>query len=238
MSIAILCPSKDRVIKFRGMVNSAYKTAYKSESVCIYLGIAEEDTQKYGYGSFLSYKFPLSTTAHKWNKLAEIAMQNLNKNLFMLGADDMIFTTPGWDKALLDHYNALDNKIHVYALQDSRDENGTPHIIVTREYIEAMGWFVPPIFLHWFIDSWTVAIAKANNCFTHMKDYLLIHDKPSDNGQADETHSRIREWGWHERDRWVADKCVDVLDMYKQKLASNMLWILDGEKRRLNNESE
>lgn len=161
-------------------------------------------------------------TAHKWNRLAECAMQFTDLNLFMLGSDDMYFDTPGWDKALIDHYNALENKTHVYHLQDSRDVDGTPHPIVTREYIEAMGYFVPPIFLHWHVDSWTVQIAKANDCFTHLRDYKLVHDKPSDKGEFDETFNRIRQWGWRDRDQYVNDACQHFLAQEKRRLSVAM----------------
>jgi hypothetical protein len=150
--------------------------------------------------------------------MSEAAMVGGENKLFMLGADDMIFETEGWDKALIDHYNALENKIHVFSLQDSRDIDGTPHIICTREYIEAMGYFLPPLFLHWYVDSWTAEIAKANGCFTHLRDYKLTHDKPSDQGKPDETHSRIRQFGWHERDKWVNDHCQHFLRHEKDRL--------------------
>jgi len=199
MSIAILCPTRaERKAGVDRLINSASETLVR-------VFVDDRD---------------MMPTVQKWNDLSDYAMQDKSIKLFMLGSDDMYFDTPGWDKALLDHYNALENKIHVYHLQDSRDENGTPHPIVTREYIEAMGYFVPPIFLHWQIDTWTVAIAKYNNVFTHMRDYLLIHDKPNDRGNPDETHSRIRQWGWHERDKYVNDKCQNFLEYEKARLGS------------------
>lgn len=217
--IAILCPTRGRPEQFARMVSSI-----RSMNVRVLMGYEKQEFDVY-YEHICKCRPPFEIspielhdmlpTAHKWNLLSEVAMINRSSyhdcNLFMLGADDMAFETPGWDKALIDHYNALENKIHVYSLQDSRDENGTPHIICTREYIEAMGYFVPPIFLHWFVDSWTVQIARANNCFTHFKEFVLRHDKPSDVGKPDETHSRIRQWGWHERDKWVAEKMGHVL---------------------------
>lgn len=228
MTIAILCPSRARPELCQRMVKSAYNST--NGKILIYVAIGADE--------FASYKailsLPESTrvglvlvsmpdcpTAFKWNLLAELAMKE-KPDLFMLGADDMIFSTPCWDTALLENYNKLENKIHVYALLDSRDPNGTPHPIVTREYIEAMGYFIPPIFLHWMIDTWTVEIAQANQCFTHMKDYLLVHDKPSDKGQGDETHNRIRNMGWRERDKWVADKCQHFLAYEKARLARIM----------------
>lgn len=236
--IAILCPTRGRPEQCRRLMESVNATAQSSEYV-VRFGVSDVERDWVGGENLLSiaHRYPDNLpTAHKWNLLAQEAMKAPNTKLFMLGADDMIFTTPLWDKALIDDYNALENKVHVYALQDSRDPEGTPHPIVTREWIEAMGYFVPPIFLHWFVDSWTVAVARRNNCFTHMKDYLLVHDKPSDRGEADETHNRIRDWGWHSRDQWVNERCQHILDhevnrlscaisVYKRALMSQGNWV-------------
>lgn len=199
MSIAILCPTRGRPEQFKRMCESADKTTVTNVEV-LALSNGEDD-----YAENVPTDLP---TVMMWNLLAKAT----DAKLLMLGADDTIFTTPGWDEALIDHYNKLENKIHVYALQDSRDPEGTPHPIVTREYIDAMGYFIPPIFLHWFVDTWTVQIAKANNCFTHLKHFGLTHDKPSDRGIIDDTHSRIRRMGWHERDTYVNQSCHHFLD--------------------------
>lgn len=230
MTIALLCPTRARPDQLKRMITSALATA--TERVDIYVGISEEDRALYALNGCRPYSFPDGMpTAHKWNMLAYYAgMQGAS--LFMLCADDVVFSTPCWDKALLDHYNALENKIHVYHLRDSRNENGTPHPIVTREYIEAMGYFLPPLFLHWFVDTWTVEIAKANNCFTHLKDYQLLHDKPSDRGQADETHNKIRHMGWHDRDKWVHEHCGHFLEFEKKRLGKAIAQSMSMEERR------
>jgi len=211
--IAILCPTRGRPEQFNRMRQSIKDTT--TSEVFLYAYSVENDYEWKGANVIVGPDYP---TAHKWNVLAAAAIEYPETKLFILGADDMIFETPGWDKALIDHYNSLENKIHVYALQDSRDENGTPHVIVSREYIEALGYFVPPIFLHWFIDTWTVEIARDNNCFTHLREYSLRHDKPSDIGKPDETHSRIREWGWHSRDKYVNETMKHLLETETKRL--------------------
>ncbi len=217
MTISLLCPTRGRPEQFKRMCESVQKTSSNPVEIYFYQSTSDNTSYDCPTGSSHIKKCigPDWPTVHSWNWLAENAAGN---KLFMLAADDMIFSTIGWDTALLDHYNALENKIHVYALQDSRDINGTPHPIVTREYMDAMGYFMPPIFLHWFVDSWTVDIARANNCFTHLKDYELVHDKPSDKGQADETHNRIRCNGWWERDSYVNATCQHFLELEKQRL--------------------
>jgi len=214
MSIAILCPTRGRPEEFKRMRESVEKTATSS------IGIYAVSNGQDSYVPNVSVDMP---TVHMWNSLCKNAMTNPKNQLFMLGADDTVFSTPGWDDAILDHYNNLEDKIHVYSFQDSRDRDGTPHPIVTREYIDAMGYFLPPIYLHWFVDLWTVAIAKANNCFTHLHDYQLIHIKPSDSGNPDETHSRIRRMGWHDRDKYVNDTCQHFLSFEKNRLGSAIM---------------
>lgn len=220
--IALLCPTRDREKQYRRMVDSAVATSgsVKARGASADLSLIRIFSASNGGDNYAARRFPKDIpTVHMWNRLAKEAYDVTDVKLFMLASDDIIFSTPRWDEALLDHYEKLENKIHVYHLQDSRDPDGTPHPIVTREYIGAMGYFLPPLFMHWYVDSWTVSIAKANNCFTHLKDYELIHDKPSDRGEADQTHNHIRSMGWHERDKCVNDTCQHLLEFEKQRLA-------------------
>lgn len=219
--IALLTPTRGRPEQFKRMVESVGKTT--SGTWSCWAAIDEDGSEKYHQHWSRIVTVDGMPTVYKWNLLAKYALQDDDNKLFMLAADDMVFDTPGWDRALIKHYEALENKIHVYSLRDSRDPDGTPHPVVTREYMEAMGYFVSPIFLHWFVDTWTVAIANGNNAFTHLKDYLLIHDKPSDKGQPDETHSRIRRQGWHERDKYVNETCGHFLKTEINRLAEFML---------------
>lgn len=222
MTIALLCPTRDRPDQCQRMIKSAQTTGLDDISKRVYLALSLEDYDIYETTANDLITPDGMPTVHKWNLLAQQALKDQSCKLFMLAADDIVFSTPCWDKALLDHYNALHNKIHVYAFRDSRDPDGTPHPIVSREYIEAMGYFFPPIFLHWFVDSWTVDIAKSNGVFTHLKDYMLEHRKPSDTGNPDETHTRIRAMGWHERDKFVNEHCQHYLALEKSRLKMRM----------------
>ena len=219
--IAILCPTRGRPEQLRRMVESVAQTV----SDPVYIAIAPTRPSDIylpdinGKTIISKFEYPDNLpTAQKWNNMAEAALKS-EANLFMLGSDDMYFATSGWDKALIDHYNALENKIHVYALQDSRDVDGTPHPVFTREWIEFWGYMLNPMWLHWYVDTWAVEIAKANNCFTHLRGFSLQHIKPSDEGRPDETHNRIRSFGWAERDRFVWKNSQPYLEFDKKRLA-------------------
>lgn len=219
MTIAILVPTRARPQLFKRMVDSALSTASDPNNLRFYVAIRDEDREIYTHDilKHACHKHIMPDgmpTSHKWNCLSEYAIRD-NCKLFMLAADDIVFTTPCWDKALLEVY---DGKPHVYSLLDSRDASGTPHPIVNREYIEAMGYFLPPIFLHWYVDTWTVEIAKANNCFTHLKDYMLIHDKGWDKNKPDDTHNFLHKAAWLNCDQYTNKHCQHLLQTEKQRL--------------------
>lgn len=227
--IVLLCPTRARPNQCKRMIESVVNTTDKSIRVDICLAFSEEESISYGIplgpynGSHVvisHYTMFDCPTAFKWNHMAEHQMTISKHKFFMLAADDMIFSTPYWDRKLREDYNG---KPHVYAFRDSRDEDGTPHPIVTREYIEAMGYFLPPLFLHWYVDSWTVEIAKANDCFTHLKDYMLIHDKPYARGEPDDTHNSIRQSGWLNSDMWTNEHCQHFLALEKSRLKMRMV---------------
>lgn len=215
MTTALLCPTRARPLQLKRMISSVRAT---SDGVNIYTGTT------FGVDERGFMEFPDGMpTVYKWNILAEEAMKDPGNKLFMLCADDVVFSTPLWDKALLEAYNNLEEKTHVFALQDSRDKDGFPHPIFTREWIEFFGYMLPPIFLHWRIDTWSVELAKNAGCFTHLKDYMLGHIKPSDYGNPDETHSRIRDWGWHNRDQYVNEKCQHYFELDKKRLKEKIV---------------
>lgn len=222
--IAILCPTRGRPDQCRRMIESVFATT--KEHLEIHLYIADDDPKMDQY-SELSISYgndvfwhhgPDCSTVHKWNYL----VGKTDARLLMLGADDMVFATPWWAEKLVEKYNGLQNKIHVFHLQDSRDVQGTPHPIISREYMDAMGYAFCPLFFHWYVDTWTREIAKSNNCFTHLRDYLLIHDKQSDNGKADDTHTKIRLAGWPDRDKFVNDTCQHLLQFEKERLGKTI----------------
>lgn len=221
--IALLCPTRGRPEQCRRMVESAYNTSASSLHVGLYLAdtdVAKPYQEKPWHNCVKMFTGPDFPTVMKWNWLAE---QYKDCDLFMLAADDIEFMNKGWDAKIIEHYEGLTNKIHCYALQDSRDKDGTPHFFVTREWIDAMGYAFIPIFNHFFVDTWTVAIAKANDVFTHLRDYLLVHDKSNDKGTPDQTHLRIRENGTHDRDKYVNDTCGHFLDVEKSRLKLALL---------------
>lgn len=239
--IAMLLTTFGRSEMCRIVLESISKTAFNKKNIGVFIGLSEgdKDIQKYTemikqsckeFGLDISvYIFRDWTLAMCHNVLSE---KTMDYDLHFGVGDDTIFRTPGWDETIIKSYKALDNKIHMWSLLDNRDAKGMPAPCISREYIQAMGWRVPPYFMHWYCDTWTTEIAKANNCITHLTDYLLFHDKQSERGIKDEAYYRIRHRGGYERDSYMAESCKHFLEVEKKRLGKIIEdWKLDRKLR-------
>lgn len=213
--ISILCPSRGRPELARKLYDSLKQNTSGDFELLFYCNVDDEQVVKYSQylpnGSsncriFYGHDQP---TGFSWQFLAEKA----SGRILILMGDDAEFITPDWDTKLLTEYGKLPaDKIAVFSFQDGRGEVGLshPHPAVTREWMNALGYFVPPQFLHWYLDTWLVELAQSVQRFFYVKDILVRHTKPSDHGKPDETHNRIRRSNWNARDKMVYEKLKEI----------------------------
>ncbi len=81
-------------------------------------------------------------------------------DLVMALGDDVVFRTPGWDwsldKMLCDYPDAL----VVGFMNDGRGRDKAEHVVATRAWIEAAGYFLPRHFEHFSADAWVEDVAR------------------------------------------------------------------------------
>lgn len=193
--ISILCPSRGRPDMARRMKESALTTANGEIEVLFYLN--QDDPELKGYDGLRGLVMPEVTTAYAWNFLTAEA----NGDMFMLAGDDCIFKTQGWD----DRFKEVvpDDGIYCVAPHDGREDNSFPHFAVGRKWVETLGYFVPPIFFHWYVDSWTTDLARRIDRLFYLPNVLVDHVKPGVRAEKDETFWRLRKEMWSLRDRDV-----------------------------------
>lgn len=199
--IGICVPTRQRPAEYARMRESVMDTI-KTANVLIYSSVQGDPK---GYTHEADHYAPdYMPTVYRWNLLAKMAFEQ-RCDFIMLGSDDMKFLDAGWDDALIEAHDgiSLARPDCVFHLQDTRDVNGTPHPIISRELYEQQKFLISPAFLHWFGDTVLVSFAKAKQAFVHIRSHRLDHIKPSDIGMGDSTHNSIRRAGWYERDKQV-----------------------------------
>ena len=189
--ISIVCPSRGRPIQARRMYGSALNTARGEVEVKFYLNNDDPKITAYDVPSVTGPDMP---TAWSWNKLA----LESRGELIVLGGDDTIFKTVGWDDRLREEM--WPDGIGVLAFNDLRSKGAAPHTCVSRKWIDTLGYFCPFWFHHWYVDTWNVDIAKRINRFKWLEDVVLEHMTFKNNkASMDDTYRRIR-------DSWIAGR--------------------------------
>jgi hypothetical protein len=157
--ISILTPSRSRPQLAHRMVTSAIKTAGCDLEIMLYLNnddpLLEEykrlfDPTQYTIG-------PNQSTSYSWNLMAEKAKHDI---LFLVG-DDCEFITSNWSFLVLDAFNQYPDKlVCVYPRAPSVSKYKSPHFCLHKNWINTLGYFLPPHFYHWYVDTWILEIAQ------------------------------------------------------------------------------
>ena len=197
--ISLLCPTRGRPKQALNLYKSFINT--QSDINELHFCIQREDSffdeyvnlfkingiEKY----FVSESMP---TSYLWNQMAFAAKGDL---LTLIG-DDVEILTKGWDKIIENEASKYADKIFVITVDDGRTDKPQskfmrcPHPTVHKKWLETLGYFVPPFFMHRYLDKYTQNLAIELDRFIEIKEVIFDHLKF--NYSKDNTGRRSRNW--------------------------------------------
>ena len=205
--ISILCPSRGRPELAKNMIDTAIATSTVPLEFLLYLN--SDDPELPRYQELIDSKYYSvgldRSPCYSWNLLAESAKYDI---LFLIG-DDAEFVTQHWDLKIINKFNQYPDKIAcVYPLNGAVSKNKNPHFCLHKNWVKLLGYFVPPQFWHWYVDTWTAKIAQQLNRYCLVEDVLVqiqtkIHD---------DTEFRTSNFCNRERDHWLWKNTQRYLD--------------------------
>lgn len=96
------------------------------------------------------------TIAEKWNRALELEP---DADIYLAGADDDPYTTPGYDTKILEAAKRFPDGIGmVYG--HMANASFSRAVAPTRGFVQKLGWMFPTHFPYWFVDHWTDDLAK------------------------------------------------------------------------------
>ena len=114
-------------------------------------------------------------TSYLWNQMAFSAKGNL---LTLIG-DDVEILTKGWDEKIEAEAKKFNDNIYVITVDDGRKDKQQgkfmrcPHPTINKKWIEVLGYFVPPFFMHRYLDTYTRNLAIEINRFIEVKEVVF-----------------------------------------------------------------
>lgn len=163
--ISLLVPTRNRPDGFNRMLKSLQETA--KGQVEVVASVDDDDPCLKKYQEFKGIKLLVNQRvilSQQWNRCAKAASGDIH----MMGADDMMFRTAGWDEILESAFASCPDKI-LMAFGDDLSPYGkqfATHFAIHRRWIDAVGYFVPPYFVGDCSDSWVneVAMRLGRHC--------------------------------------------------------------------------
>ena len=211
--ISVLCPSRGQPELCAKMVNTAKALAGTDIEIILYLNDDDPKLQK--YFELIDRKHitvgPDRSPIYSWNIMAQ---QAKHEYLFLVGHDGW-FETQDWDIKILKYFEPYPDKIaFVYPSVDGLAWDGgfltkdhCPHFCIHKNWVRALGYFLPPHFHHWYVDTWYRDIAKQLGRYievTDVKTPLIVDMKDELWDRKDKFCNREKDhWLWARTQRWL-----------------------------------
>lgn len=230
MNISILCPTRKRVQSVERLIISALETASSPELIEFVFYVDEDDLET---RDFLKDKNNINTIggerivlSQMWNECSKVA----SSDIMMHCGDDIIFKTKDWDLKVIDAFNSFEDKVAFVHGNDGywEDRLGT-HGFLHKNWVQTVGYFVPPYFSSDFNDTWLTEVSNMVNRKIYLPDLLTEHMHPAfGKAEWDLTHQeRLQR---HKRDnpealynslltqrKEDATKLINFIDNYRSK---------------------
>ena len=167
---SLLAPSRNRAGKLKKFIQSVFDLSEFKNRVEILVYIDLDDPGISDYRS-LETSLPCNVTfiygepvkvSKSWNILAE----QCTGDVLIMGSDDVVYCTHGWDTLLEKELAHYADDIYCAWMEDNI--NGAKHCafpIVSRRWYETLGYFTPEALHIGYVDTWIFDIAqRAGRC--------------------------------------------------------------------------
>lgn len=220
-SISILCPTRGRPHFLKQLISSVENTVQDAKSIEFVFYLDDDDPTPLKFLNRLQKKKDLSiktivgeriVLSQMWNECSKVA----EADILMHAGDDIIFRTKDWDKKIINAFAQYEDKIvFVYgkdgaeALRERDAKFGT-HGFIHRNWVDTVGYFVPPYFSSDYNDTWLNDVGKMIERHLFV-DIYTEHIHPGIGKYVwDQTHMDRKIRG--EKDN-VDQKYIDTLDL-------------------------
>lgn len=188
--VSVLVPTRGRPEGVERLLESAYELCEGSVEFVFYLD--DDDPRRWETHQLVAQHGAVTifgkriTLSRMWNACYERATHDL----LMQCGDDIVFRTQGWDAKFAEAFEQYPDRIaFVHGDDGFQHERIGTHGVLHRNWVEAVGYFVPPHFASDYNDLWLTEVADALGRRVYVPDVLTEHMHPvAGKGELDLTH--------------------------------------------------
>lgn len=189
--ISVLCPSRGRPTFARDLLESMRATGtFLGNQLVLRLDDDDPFLAEYRnivHGSDVTTIVgPRVVLSQCWNE----AFTRARNDVLMLCGDDIRFRTAGWDDRVVRTIDqCADRLVLVHGDDGIQHDRVATHPFLTRDWVDVVGYFVPPIFASDWNDMWLTEVADAIGRRCYLPDVYTEHLHPvAGKHYLDQTH--------------------------------------------------
>jgi hypothetical protein len=176
MTLHLLCATLNNPTRVLAQIEKHKKY---SKNSTLWYAVQDTETEKIiiktGHKNYIKIK--ANSTAEAWQELSN----HVEEGTHMLLGDDVEFYLQDWDKKIFpteeaQMINCINFKPNGTQLDISEKKLPAPHYAVTQKWRELLGWFVPPGYAHYCIDSYVIRLAIVTNTLLNSS-AQIIHNR-------------------------------------------------------------
>ncbi len=178
MNISVLLPTRGRANRLPIFIDNIKDTASDPDNIEILFLIDDDDRnskvmlENLGANYYIKDSSKNILFSDMWNQL----IPHAKADIFLVAGDDVSFITKGWDKYALEEFLKVEDKILLVSGDDCiQHENLAVHPFIHRNWIDAVGYILPPYFKYWYADNWVTDVARGINRFKYMPHVVMQH---------------------------------------------------------------
>lgn len=214
MVFSFLLPTRGRPERAKSFIESVLATADKPEDVEFILRIDEDDSS---YDDWLNIPQAHIFKGPRINLSQCYLWEEALGDILIMSGDDVRFHTKGWDTKVKESFDKYPDKILLVYGDDGNSENPTHGSLpfIHRNWIKAIGRFLPPYFSGDFTDTWLNEIADALGRKVKVNIYTE-HLHPAF-GKREQDQTDKDKWEKHFRDD-MPQKYLDTADEREKEI--------------------
>ncbi|MCX6701730.1 MAG: hypothetical protein NTX96_00855 [Candidatus Zambryskibacteria bacterium] len=171
--ISICLPTRERPEVFKNMCMSALSTAFDPNDIEFVTYHDNDDISVYNYignhKEVVGDRILLSQMHNECQKMA-------TGPIYMYAMDDLIFYTKGWDKRVKEIFDKSVDKILLVHFNDGYFGSKLAIVgFLHKNWIDTVGYFLPPYFGACYVDNWVTDIAVKINRKVYLESIMAKH---------------------------------------------------------------
>ena len=193
MTLHLLCATLNNPTRVLSQIEKHKKYSRNST---LWYAVQDIETEKIiKKASYKNYiKIKANSTAEAWQELSN----HVKEGTHMLLGDDVEFYQQDWDKKIISTeevqmINCINFKPNGIQLDISEKKLPAPHYAVTQKWRELLGWFVPPGYAHYCVDSYVMRIATVTDTLLNSS-ARIIHNRIEQKNNNEKQNNDIKKF--------------------------------------------